>query len=160
MRRCACRRSAVTYQASLTETLSLGFSPCLLKSNQHVWTSRAMPAELCAYCRNLPSALFQANNDEQGITGGPEIYLPPLHDLYRYAAEGCELCKIWTTKPSLRYVPQTHPVRLRRSTIAPHMSLTAYIGADDIFVVYFARMPPLWSKFVKCRRCSDEPSRC
>lgn len=117
-------------------------------------TQLTMAIKLCACCRNLPFELFQADHDEQGITGGPEIYLPPLYDLYRRAAEGCALCKIWTANPDVRSIPEIHLqsalLRLRRSKIAPHMSVTAYIGADDIFVVYFARMPPPWSKHVNC----------
>jgi hypothetical protein len=111
-----------------------------------------MTPNLCACCCNLPSALFQADQDEQGITGGPEIYLPPLNCMIQRATEGCELCKIWTANPNVASIPQTYlqfaPVRLRRSIIAPHMSLTAYIGFDTLFVVYFARIPLTWSKSV------------
>lgn len=107
-----------------------------------------MAPKLCAFCRCLPSVLFEVAHDKQGLTGGPEIYLPPLHDLRRNATEGCVLCQIWTTKPSVSWLPPEHlrsvPIRLGRSVIAPHMSVTAFIGADDVFVVFFHRIPPIW----------------
>lgn len=109
-----------------------------------------MAPNLCAHCRRLPSTLFQADYDEQGVTGGPEIYLPPLYILRQNADEGCMLCKIWTTKPNVDGRPERllpfKRIRLRRSVIAPHMSITAYIDMDDIFVVYFSRIPPVWGE--------------
>jgi hypothetical protein len=109
-----------------------------------------MAPKLCASCRHLPSTLFQAEHDEQELTGGPEIYLPPLYILRQNAADGCMLCAIWTTKPSVKYLPEPllryRQTRLRRSQIAPHMSVTAYIDADDIFVVYFSRIPYVWGE--------------
>jgi hypothetical protein len=100
---------------------------------------QTMAPKLCASCRRLPSTLFQAEHDEQGLTDGSEVYLPPLYTLRQNAADGCILCAIWTTTPSVKYLPEPllryRQIRLRRSQIAPHMSVTAYIDADDIFMV-------------------------
>lgn len=111
-----------------------------------------MALKLCASCCCLPPVLFQAEHDEQGLTGGPEIQLPPFYELRRLAAGGCKLCKIWTANPNIEYIPETllhmAPIILRRSQIAPHMSVTAFIGMDPVFVTYFSRIPPIWGELV------------
>lgn len=152
----SCRRVAYLHasaRASSLKTtrlpLSFAFSAPIFVTNLEIPVQLAhMAPRLCAFCRCLPSALFEADQDEQGLTGGPEIYLPPLHDLRRNATAGCGLCQIWTTKSSVSWIPPEYlrrvPIRLRRSVIAPHMSVTAFIGADDIFVVFFYRIPPIW----------------
>jgi hypothetical protein len=113
-------------------------------------SERTMGPRLCTFCRRLPSTLFKADYDEQGLTGGPEIYLPPLYTLRQNAADGCMLCTIWTTEPSVKYLPEPllryRRIRLRRSQIAHHMSMTAFIDADTIFVVYFSRIPSIWGE--------------
>lgn len=116
----------------------------------------SMTSKLCRYCRNLHSFLFEAQNDNQGITGGPQIYLPPLVRLINNASAGCQLCNIWTKTLCLDCIPENRlefvRIRLRRSIIAAHMSVTAYIDADDIFVVYFHRIPPIWRQPVMSDR--------
>lgn len=124
-----------------------------------------MTPKLCSSCRSLPSELFQPRHDSQSLIGGPEIYLPPLSTLLQSATMGCVLCKIWTTNPSAGFVPDAilrhSPVRLRRSQIAPHMSITGFIGTDHIFIVHFSRVPRSWNSHIaKDLACRSHPNAC
>jgi hypothetical protein len=50
-----------------------------------------MTAKLCSYYRNVPATLFEIDYYDQGLTGGPGIYLPPLPKLRHNATEDCAL---------------------------------------------------------------------
>lgn len=112
-----------------------------------------MTPKLCDYCHQLKHSttpLFYPEYDGQGITGGPELLLPPLQLMRYNATQGCELCQILTKDANDSCIPartlQHCVLRLRRSTLSGERSVTAFCGVDDIFVKSFARMPEPWSQ--------------
>lgn len=118
-----------------------------------------MAPKLCASCRKMPLELFHEENDAQGITGGPELMCPPLNQMKRNAALGCDLCKILTIHTNVSNFPpqllELQPVRMRRAIIGAQQAVTAYIGADDISITYFSRVPDQWGTYAATRRLKE-----